>query len=77
MSDKIKGEENTSVKLGIKRNDETFEVNIERKRIEVSHIESEMLDGNIAYIKVLDFDGGTAKEFKSTYEKLKKKAQNL
>ena len=71
MSDKIKGEENTSVKLGIKRNDETFEVNIERKRIEVSHIESEMLDGNIAYIKVLDFDGGTAKEFKSTYEKLK------
>ncbi len=72
MSDKIKGEENTSVKLGIKRNDETFEVNIERKRIEVSHIESEMLDGDIAYIKVLDFDGGTAKEFKSTYEKLKK-----
>lgn len=71
MSDKIKGEENTSVKLGIKRNNETFEVNIERKRIEVSHIESEMLDGNIAYIKVLDFDGGTAKEFKSTYEKLK------
>ena len=71
MSDKIKGEENTSVKLGIKRNDETFEVNIERKRIEVSHIESEMLDGDIAYIKVLDFDGGTAKEFKSTYEKLK------
>lgn len=71
MSDKIKGEENTSVKLGIKRDDETFEVNIERKRIEVSHIESEMLDGDIAYIKVLDFDGGAAKEFKKSYEELK------
>ena len=71
ISDKIKGEEGTSVKLEIKRGEEEFEVEIERRRIEVSHIESRMLDGNIAYIQVLDFDGGGAKEFKENYEQLK------
>ena len=71
ISDKIKGEEGTSVKLEIKRGEEEFEVEIERRRIEVSHIESRMLDGNIAYIQVLDFDGGVAKEFKENYEQLK------
>ena len=71
LSNEIKGEEGTTVKLGIKRGEETFEVDVERKRIEVSHIESKMLDNNIAYIQVLDFDGGTAKEFKENYENLK------
>ena len=71
LSNEIKGEEGTTVKLGIKRKDETFEVDVKRKRIEVSHIESKMLDNNIAYIQVLDFDGGTAKEFKENYENLK------
>ena len=71
LSNEIKGEEGTTVKLGIKRGEETFELEVERKRIEVSHIESKMLENNIAYIQVLDFDGGTAKEFKENYEDLK------
>ena len=70
MSNKIKGEENTTVKLGIKRDDETLEIEVERRRIEVSHIESKMLDDDIAYIQISDFDGGVAKEFKENYEKL-------
>lgn len=73
MTNKIKGEEGTKVKLEIKRGEEIKEVEIERKKIEVSHIESKMLENNIAYIRVLDFDGGTAKEFKENYEELKNK----
>ena len=73
MSNKIKGEEGTKVKLGIKRDEKEFEVEVERKRIEVSHIEAKMLDNNIAYIQILDFDGGVAKEFKKNYEDLKSK----
>ena len=61
----------TTVKLGIKRGDETLELEVERRRIEVSHIDAKMLENNIAYIQVLDFDGGTAKEFKENYENLK------
>ena len=71
MSNKIKGEEGTKVKLEIKRNEEIKEVEVERKKIEVSHIDSRMLEDNIAYIKIADFDGGTAKEFKENYETLK------
>ena len=71
LSNEIKGEEGTTVKLGIKRGEETLELEVERKRIEVSHIETRMLENNIAYIQVLDFDGGTAKEFKENYENLK------
>lgn len=71
MSNKIKGEEGTKVKLEIKRNEEIKEVEVERKKIEVSHIDSKMLEDNIAYIKISDFDGGTAKEFKENYETLK------
>lgn len=71
MSDKIKGEEGTNVKLEVKRVDETIEVEVARKRIEVSHIESRMLENNIAYIQISDFDGGAAKEFKENYNNLK------
>ena len=71
LSNEIKGEEGTTVNLEIKRGEETLELEVERRRIEVSHIESEMLDNNIGYIQVLDFDGGTAKEFKENYESLK------
>ncbi len=71
ISNKIKGEEGTTVKLEIARGEEVFEVEIERARIEVSHINSRMLDNNIAYIEIIDFDGGTAEEFKENYESLK------
>ena len=71
LSNEIKGEEETTVNLEIKRGEETLELEVERRRIEVSHIESEMLENNIGYIQVLDFDGGTADEFKENYESLK------
>ena len=71
MSDAIKREEGTKVKLEIKREDETFDVEVERKKIEVSHIDSRMLESNIGYIQIADFDGGAAKEFRENYEKLK------
>lgn len=71
MSNKIKGEEGTKVKLTIKRDGKEIELEVERQKIEVSHINSEMLENNIAYIQILDFDGGTAKEFEKNYENLK------
>ena len=71
MSNKIKGEEGTKVKLVVKSGSEEREVEVERKRIEVSHIETKMLQNNIGYIQISDFDGGAAKEFKEKYEALK------
>ncbi len=73
LANAIKGEEGTKVKLEVKREKEILEIEIERKRIEVSHINSEMLEDNIGYIQVLDFDGGTSEEFRENYERLKEK----
>ena len=70
MSNAIKGEEGSKVKLEITRGEEKLEVEVERKRIEISHIESRMLEDNIGYIQILDFDGGTAEEFRENYENL-------
>lgn len=73
MSSKIKGEEGTKVELEIKREDETLTLNVERRRIVVSHIKSRVIENNIGYLNIIDFDGGTAEEFKKKYEELKGK----
>ena len=73
MSNKIKGEEGTKVKIKVKRGKETIDFEIERKKIVVSHIKARVLENNIGYINIKDFDGGTADEFKTKYEELSKK----
>lgn len=73
MSNKIKGEEGTKVKLEILRDDETLTVNVERRRIVVSHINAKIIENNIGYIQITDFDGGTASEFKTKYDELELK----
>lgn len=78
MSNKIKGEEGTKVKLEIQRGEETLTLNVERRRIVVSHINTKIFDNNIGYINIIDFDGGVADEFKTKYNDLKEKgAQSL
>jgi len=69
---KIKGEKGTKVTIEVKRNDEIKTFEITRDKVMISHINSEKLENNIGYIEILDFDGGTADEFKTKYEKLEK-----
>ena len=71
ISDKIQGEEGTTVNLEITREEEKIDVEVERRRIEISHINSRMIENDIAYIQVTDFDGGAAEEFRKNYEELK------
>ncbi len=73
ISEKIKGEEGTKVKLEIKRDKKTLNLEIERKRIVVSHTNSKIIDGNIGYINIVDFDGGVSSEFKQKYDEMKEK----
>lgn len=69
---KIKGPEGTTVKLGIKHDNkgeiDTFTV--ERRTIEVARIESEMLEDNIGYIWIYEFEGKTESQFNSAFDKL-------
>lgn len=72
-SNKIRGEEGTKVKLEIYRNGETKEFEITRKKVVISHITTKVLEDNIGYIAILDFDGNCANEFKTKYKELEKK----
>lgn len=68
-SNAIKGEEGTTVKLEILRDGETQELEVERRKIVVSHIVEKKFD-NVGYLLIEDFDGGCAKEFEEKYKKL-------
>ncbi|MHB1136874.1 MAG: S41 family peptidase [Coriobacteriia bacterium] len=69
---RIRGEEGTTVKLGIRRGDEPelLEFTIERAKIEVPNIESEMLEAGIGYIKLESFNQTAVGELRTALEAL-------
>lgn len=71
--DKLKGEPDTEVKIIIKRGEEAIEKVVKRKEILPNNVESEVLDGNIGYIRIWSFDNNIYNQFKAEYEKLKAK----
>lgn len=66
----MKGEEGTSVDIVISRNGEIIEKSVTRKIIQVNNVESEILEGNIGYIKIVQFENDICNQFKTEYEKL-------
>ena len=72
ISNDIKGEEGTTVKLEILRGNETLNFDIQRENIKVNPVEGEVLENNIGYIEFTSFDEGTAEDFKAKYEELQK-----
>jgi len=70
----IKGKENTKVKITVYRPDEDIykQFEITRKRIKASNIKSEILDGDIGYIRLVMFDSEIAKYFMNDLDKMLK-----
>jgi carboxyl-terminal processing protease len=75
-SNKIKGEEGTKTTIEILRGEEFKTFEIERRKILISHITTKVLENNIGYIKISDFEGGCADEFREKYLKLEKQGIN-
>ena len=73
VSDMVKGEEGTTVNLDILRNDEVINLDIERRRVELKYLKSDILEDNIGYIKMLSFDEGTSNKLKQQINDLKEK----
>src|SRR5690606_2085165 len=63
----IKGKENTRVRITVYRpsEDRYVQFDIKRKRIRASNIKSEILDGDIGYIRIVMFDSEIARYFKN------------
>ena len=61
----IRGEENTVVHLTLIRSGETdyIEVDVTRRKVESPTVNYEMLDGNIGYIQIVEFDKVTVDQF--------------
>ena len=74
LADAIKGPEGTEVKLQIMREVSGEEVEIldytvTRKKIELYKFSDEVLEDNIGYIKITNFDETTYENFKTAYDK--------
>lgn len=68
---KVKGLEGTTVKLTILRGKEEIELELVRKTISVPTVEYEMLENNMGYITISEFDEITVQQWNEAYEALK------
>ncbi len=60
---KIKGEAGTSVNITVLRGEDSMDFTIERADIEVQTVSCQMLDSNVGYIYVMEFDEVTTEQF--------------
>ena len=67
----MKGQEGTNVKVTILRDGKEIELDVQRKKINVEHVSSQMLENNIAYIQIDSFDSSVAESFKNQITELR------
>ncbi len=65
-----KGEEGSEIVLTINRGGDELEITVARKTMEITSVSGQMLDGNIAYIKINSFNEKTGTQFSQVLYKL-------
>lgn len=71
-SNKIKGEEGTTVTIEVLRGTETKKFELQREKVKVNQVEGKVLSNNIGYINFTSFDETTADDFKAKFEEINK-----
>ena len=71
-SNKIKGEEGTTVTIEVLRGTETKKYELKREKVKVNQVEGKVLSNNIGYINFTSFDETTADDFKAKFEEINK-----
>lgn len=71
----IKGAEGTTVQISVlhEGDKELTELTVERRQIEVHTVEHEMMDNNIGYVQITQFDSVTTEQFVAAMDDLKAK----
>ena len=67
---KIKTDPEEQLTLEIERDGETLEVELTRREVQIPTVEYEMLDNQVGYIRLVEFDEVTADQFKEALEDL-------
>jgi carboxyl-terminal processing protease len=70
VTDLIRGLPDTTVKLEVLRGETTFVFNITRQYINIKNVYSEVMAGNIGYVKILQFGYSSAADFTQAYNKV-------
>ena len=71
-SNKIKGEEGTTVTIEVLRGTETKKYELKREKVKVNQVEGKVLSNNIGNINFTSFGETTADDFKAKFEELNK-----
>lgn len=69
--DVMRGTPGESVKVTVLRGLETIDFDITRKIVNITYVESQILEGNIGYVMVYDFLGNAVEGFKQALESFK------
>lgn len=64
----IKGEEGTSVNINIYRDGEYMDVKVERRQVKIPTVEQEMMEDDMAYIRIIEFDDVTPGQFEEALQ---------
>ena len=72
-TNKMKGQEGTTVKIQVLRGEETLDFEVERKNVRVNPVESNIYENNIGYLKISSFDQACSTEFTKKLQELKNK----
>lgn len=67
----IRGDEGTKVTLTLNRAGSEHEVTVTRQNIETPTVEYELLEGDIAYIAIIEFDDVTTSQFKEAMAQMR------
>lgn len=67
---KIKDGETTPVTIGLLRDGEELELEVERRVVEIPTVEWEMLEDGIGYLRILEFDLVTVSQFEEAMKEL-------
>ena len=76
ISNKIKGEEGTTVELEIIRGEETFKKAVKRRKVEITKSTSKVLEGNIGYIVLTTFDENSSERINNYLADFQKQGIN-
>lgn len=68
---KIRGDEGTKVKLTVIRSGETIELELTRGKVNSPTVESEMLENDIGYLQITEFEDVTPEQFNENMASLK------
>lgn len=66
----LKGEEGATVWLDVARGSETLEVSLVRERIDVTDLQSELLDEEVAYVRLVRFGQGVGDDLRAELRRL-------